>query len=61
MNKLTMKEIQEIIDLEDQCGVNNLLQEIFSSEYSEGMDVIEDEHGNYQVVKGDTLTTKESK
>ena len=29
--ELTFEEIQGIIEMEDRCGVNNLLQEIFST------------------------------
>ena len=29
--KLTYEEIQSLIAQEDECGVNNLLQELFSS------------------------------
>ena len=38
-----MKEIHEQIEMEDRCGVNTLLQEIFSHEHAEkGLDVIDD-------------------
>lgn len=55
MEKLTLKEIHEVIENEDKCGVVNLLQEIFASEFAEtGIDVIDDGK-NYNVVQGITL------
>ena len=60
--KLTLKEIHKTIDFEDRCGVQNLLQEIFSSEFAEtGIDVIIDETGDYKVVKGTTLKVETEK
>ena len=62
MHKLTLKDIHEIIEFEDECGVQNLIQEIFAHpNASKGLDVTEDEHGNYEVVEGTTLTVRSSK
>jgi hypothetical protein len=56
MDRLTLKDINDIIRCEDECGVQNLIQEIFAHPNAEkGLDVIEDEHGNYEVVSGTTL------
>ena len=61
MKKLNMEEINEQIEFEDRCGVQNLIQEIFSHEHAEkGLDVIDD--GNeIKVVSGTTfkVTTTE--
>lgn len=61
MRKLTYDEVLFIIDQEDQCGVNNLLQEIFSTneKIGEGINVMCDvkivnnrqEFGSYKIVK----------
>jgi len=60
--KLTIEEIHKEIEIEDKCGVNNLLQEIFSSEFSEtGIDVIINKTGYCEVVKGTTLKVKTEK
>jgi len=57
--KLTMKQIEEIIELENRCGVDNLIQEIFSSEHvEEGIDIFEDEKGYYLIKKGTTFKVK---
>ena len=62
MKKLTYKEINKEIEIEDKCGVNNLLQEIFSSEFAEtGIDVIIKKDGRYKVIKGTTLKVKRTK
>ena len=56
MRKMTQEEIYKEIEFEDKCGVNNLLQEIFSHPCAEtGLDVLIDRDGYYKVVKGDTL------
>ena len=61
MKKLSIKEINKVIECEDRCGVNTLLQEILSSEFAKmGIDVIDDEK-NYNVVKGTTLKVKTTK
>ncbi len=60
--KLTIEEIHKEIDMEDKCGVNSLLQDIFSSEYAEtGIDIIIDEKGYCEVIKGTTLKVKTEK
>ena len=57
--KLTMKQIEEIIEFEDRCGVNNLIQEIFSFKHAEkGIDIFEDEKGYYLIKKGTTFKVK---
>lgn len=62
MKKLTLKEIHEEIYFEDKCGVNNLLQNIFASEFAEtGIDVIVNKKGYCEVVKGTTLKIRTSK
>lgn len=62
MKKLTLKEIDEILDFEDKCGVANLIQEIFAHpDAKTGIDVIEDDEGVCSVVKGTTLKVKETK
>jgi hypothetical protein len=60
--ELTFQEIEGIIEMEDRCGVNNLLQEIFST--SEGCEFQLGKHykvlceindkgqlGEYEVIK----------
>ena len=55
MRKLNYGEIQEVIKLEDRCGMNTLLQEIFAAPYK-GIDVFEVEDGMEYVIKeGTTL------
>ena len=57
--KLTMKQIEEIIELENRCGIDNLLQEIFSSNHAEkGIDIFENEKGYYVIKKGTTFKIK---
>jgi uncharacterized membrane protein YvbJ len=54
--KLTVEEIHKEVEMEDKCGVNSLLQEMFSSEFAEsGIDVIINKEGYCEVVKGTTL------
>ena len=68
--KLTLEEINFIIEDEDRCGVQNLIQYIFSDKNSTtGLDVIAeiikengiDKIGKYEVVKGNTLKIKTNK
>ena len=62
MIQLTVKEIYKEIDIEDICKVNNLLQEIMSSEFAKtGIDVIRDKEGFCKVIKGTTLKVKVTK
>lgn len=63
MKKLTLKEIHKVIEFEDKCGVNNLLQEIFSHEHRQsGLDIfIDNSNKNYIVVKGTTIWVEEEK
>jgi len=62
MKKLTLKEIHNEINFEDKCGVNNLLQEIFSHKNNKsGIDVVMDKNGYYKVIKGNTLKIKTEK
>jgi len=65
--KLTLEEIDFVIKQEDMCGVQNLLQYIFSDENSKtGLDVVaemviedgREKIGDYEVVKGTTLKVK---
>lgn len=61
MKKLTMKKIYEVIETEDKCGVNNLLQEIFAHPHADkGLDVIENGI-DYQVISGTTFKVKTEK
>lgn len=56
MNKLTIEEIHSAIEMEGKCRVDNLLQHIFASEFGEtGIDVIINDKGYHEVVKGTTL------
>jgi len=62
MDKLTLKEIHKWIDFEDKCGVQNLIQDIFTSKFAEsGIDVIINKQGDWEVVKGTTLKIKTEK
>lgn len=62
MKKLTIDEIRDEINFEDKCGVNDLLQEIFSHKYNKiGIDVLMDKKGFYKIIKGNTLKVKTHK
>ena len=57
---LSLEEIHDIINFEDEAGNVTLLQEIFSSKFAKtGIDVVMDVDGKYEVIEGDTLTVKE--